>query len=471
MIILVLVLAAVLRLVRLDQSLWLDEAINVLATTQNSFWDMVTRYSIGDFHPPGYFALLWIWTKVGGIGEVWARLPSVIFGILGVFGVYLLGKEMFGKRVALLSALFMALAPLHIYYSQEARMYSMTSFAATLSFYFFWRFLNRGNRGDLIGYAISNILVLYSDYMVYLIFPVQFIFLLVWQRNALKEMIAPWIINFIVFIPWLTIFPKQLSSGTSAASALPGWADVVGGASIKELMLIPIKTFFGRVSLENKTLYGIVIVVVSLFYGWVVISGLRKIDKPSKLLISWIIIPVVLAFIISFFIPILAYFRILFILPAFYLLLAKGVDTLRSRARPWRLAVAGICLVNLISLGVYYTNPKFQREDWKGAVSMVDERAQVEGLILFENNNLPSPFIYYSQNISPAMGGLRKIPAESERDVNNIPNVKNVYLFEYLVDITDPKRLLEKEIEKAGYKKINTLNWSGVGFVHHFQIQ
>lgn len=463
----ILLLATILRLINLNQSLWLDEAINVVSAKHFGFWDFVTKYSLGDFHPPGYFALLWIWTRLGGYGEIWVRLPSVIFGIATVWITYLIGREMFNKKAALLAALFMAIAPLHVYYSGEARMYSLATFAATLSFYFFWKVIKKGNRVDLVGLGVSNTLVLYSDYLVYLIFPAQFLYLIIWNRKVLKRFLIPWTINLFALIPWILIFPKQLSTGTVAASTLPGWASVVGGAGFKELALIPLKTFFGRISFENKAFYGLLAAAVAGIYGWILFD-IKKIDGAVRILICWILVPVTLAFLISFFIPILSYFRMIFILPPLYLLLAKGIDNLSVHKVFWKLAVLIICSISLLSLSIYYLNPKFQREDWRGAVLSIDQMAQENGTILFESNNLPLPFIYYSQNLSPALGGLTKIPAKNSEDVNNLSQViktgKDIYLFEYLVDITDPQRLLQKKIEE-NYQKVETLNFNGVGFV------
>lgn len=468
----ILLLGFILRVITINQSLWLDEAINVLATTQYGFLDMVTKYSLADFHPPGYFVLLWIWTRMGGIGEIWVRLPSVIFGIMTVWLVFLLGKEFFNRKTALLAALFMALAPLHVYYSQEARMYSLATFAAVACFYFFWRLINYGSKWDRLGYIITGILVLYSDYVVYFIFPAQALYVLLNEGEKLKRFLLPLSVIILTLTPWLFIFPKQLATGTGAATGLPGWADVVGGAGIKDLLLIPVKTFFGRISIENKLLYGLVASLVGLVYGFVIYKGLKKFDKQVRLLIFWVAIPLALTFVVSFFIPVLSYFRILFILPPVYLLLAKGVDTLRTQAWPGRLALSAVCIISLISLFVYYTNPKFQREDWRKAVKEIEIRVKDDSLILFESNDVIAPFKYYETGRRYVQGGLVKVPAKDNSDVIDMPpSINEIYLFEYLVDITDPERLLEKKIEAEGFKKVKTIDFSGVGFVHHYILQ
>lgn len=452
MIYIILIISVLLRIIKLDQSLWWDEAINVVNATNLSFLDFVTRYPIGDFHPPGYFILLWVWIHFFGFSEIVVRIPSVAFGVATVWLVYLLGKELFNKKIATLASLFMALAPLHVYYSQEARMYSLATFAVILSFYFLLK-------KNWIGYVLAGVLVLYSDYLPYLIFPTHLIYIIWCERNYFKKTLFFQVISFAFLVPWLFIFPKQLTTGTNAAALLPGWASVVGGADLKQLLLIPIKMILGRISLENKLIYSGVISIILFIYSFILWKGIKKFDKPTKLLILWLILPIILAFLISFYIPVLAYFRLLFILPAFYLLLAKGVLSLPKRLI---FSVIGlISLISIISLIFYYTNPKFQRENWREAVYTVEQKAKNGGIILFEDNNLPAPFIYYSQNMAPASAGLGLLNFYK----------KNIYLFEYLVDINDPSRLLEKQIKNKGFKEIEILHFDGVGFVRHFRLQ
>ena len=75
----ILLLGLILRTVSLNQSLWLDEAINTLAVRDYSLIDLVAQYAKADFHPPGWFIILWFWTKLFGYSEIAVRIPSIIF--------------------------------------------------------------------------------------------------------------------------------------------------------------------------------------------------------------------------------------------------------------------------------------------------------------------------------------------------------------------------------------------------------
>lgn len=465
----ILFLAAVLRVIKLDQSLWLDEAINVLAAKDLNLLEYLTKYPIGDFHPPGYFFILWIWTHLEVSGEVAVRFPSVIFGTLTIYLVYLLGKELFSeqssssnRKTELIAALLMALAPLHIYYSQEARMYALATFAVTLSMLFFIRLLN-GRKWATMSFILSTILVLYSDYLAYLIIPAQLLYLIWIKSPIVKRFLWLVFVSLFSLLPWLPIFIKQLQTGQQTAYVLSGWANVVGGSSLKDLLLLPIKTLIGRISF-SKEIYATIVLIVGMLYGFFIIRGLRKLNDQAKLLLSWIVIPIFLAFLITLFIPVFSYFRMIFVLPAVYLLIACGITTLQKK---WfTLSLIFITMINIIFIGIYYLNPKFQREDWKAVVNYLSQKLDSDSVVVFHDNNIPAPFRYY-WGVSTTLPGLNSVPAKESADISEkFSDKKKIYLVEYLYEITDPQKLLEKRLMELKYSKIETYNFNGVGFIH-----
>lgn len=456
----ILLLAFFLRLVTLNQSLWLDEAINVLAAKNLSWFDFVAKYPIGDFHPPGYFALLWPWTRIFGFSEIAVRMPSVIFGVGTVYFTYLLGGRIFEKKVALLAALFLAVGPLHVFYSQEARMYSLAAFSVALSFHFFLELI-KNKKWSAFGFVMSMVLVLYSDYVAYFIIPAQIAFVFSYKRELIKKYISLVGISALFLLPWLPVFLQQFSIGKSASELSPGWKAVVGGVELKSLALIWVKTLVGRISFTDKALYAGVLGGLSILWGLGVVRGLH-----IRLLSFWILFPVLFAWGVSFFVPVLSYFRMVFILPAFYLLAAFGFSRLPKNV--FKISVLLGVLSSITFLSIYYTNPKFQREDWRGAVKFMENKIDDGSVVLFESNTLFSPYMFYTQSYKNVSAGLSRIPARSVDDVRleTILNGKNqAFLFEYLVEITDPGRFLEKELENKGFKKSQVYDFSGVGFV------
>ncbi len=124
----ILFLSLFLRLIGLNQSLWLDEAISANVAKNYSILEIPNNFSKSDFHPPLYYMMLSAWTDIAGESEISLRMPSVIFSMVTIYVVYLMG----GVGAAAL----VGFNPLLVYYSQEARMYSMVTMLLILGIYF-----------------------------------------------------------------------------------------------------------------------------------------------------------------------------------------------------------------------------------------------------------------------------------------------------------------------------------------------
>ena len=463
----ILVIALVLRLINLDQSLWLDEAINVLATKNFTFFGMITEYAKYDFHPPGYFIILWLWTKMFGISEIVVRIPSVIFGALTIYIVYLIGNKLHSKTLGILASFLLAVNPLHIFYSQEARMYALAALAVSINVFLFIK-LVKGEKFNLIFLIISNILVLTSDYVAYLIFPAQFVFLVLTQR----KIIIRWGIAFFVAILsgfwWIPTLLNQFDVGAVASANLPAWKFIVGGFDVRAVPLTFVKFIIGRISLADKFVYGLILLPIGILFLFLIWRGIRFIKVFQRnLLISLIVIPVILATVISLVVPIYSYVRLLYILPVFVLLIALGIISFKSQLR--YIFLTAVFLVFFISSLIYLFNPSFQREDWKGVMSFLTKQ---DVLVLFESSGTLPPFDYYAKGSINARGALKDFPAKEKEDLADLAeitkNQQNLYLLEYLVDISDPGRLVEKKLDELGFSKKETKDFTGVGFIHHY---
>src|SRR3990167_991541 len=138
-ILLIVVLALILRVVVINQSLWLDEAIGALVVKNQGFWQILTEFPKHDNHPPLYYLVLKAWSEIFGYTEVALRSLSVLFGVTSVYFVFKISKLFGAKQLPYLAALLLATSPLHIYYSKEARMYAMAALLASAAVFFFLR--------------------------------------------------------------------------------------------------------------------------------------------------------------------------------------------------------------------------------------------------------------------------------------------------------------------------------------------
>jgi len=424
MIYLILVFGLALRLISLNQSLWLDEATSALAAKMNVA-ELFTKFLPGDFHPPLYYLILKLWSGLFGYSEIALRFPSIIFGILTIYVVYLIGKSLFSKNVGLVASLFLATSGLHVYYSQEARMYSLAALLVSLLTYLFLR-----KKWFLFSITLAALSM--TDYISLLIIPVFWLFSLKdWKKLALSH-----IPIFTLFAVWLPIFLKQLVSGVSLKDS--AWWNILGTATFKNITLIPTKFILGRISFDNKFLYaGVVLTAVCLF-GFL----LFKARKGSKLLWSWLVLPILLGVLISFGIPTLTYFRFIFCLPAFYLLISNGVE---ESGKFSKIILISVISINILSTFYYLTNLRFQREDWRNAAMAIGGQKTI-----LPANSQKEALVYYGK-------GEQIVDAQ---DLNS--KDREIWLSRYVWEIFDPKDSVRLKIESLGYNRTRESNFNGV---------
>jgi uncharacterized membrane protein len=156
-----LVLAFALRLYRLEhQSLWFDEVLTYVSSV-TSLGNIWFRPPVDPNVPPLYYALMHAIVPPGG-ETVLLRLPSVVFGTLAVPLFYSVARTWMGASVGRIAALLLAVAPLHVWYSQEARPYALLLTLALLTIYLTQRLLaHPESRWTAAAFVLSGAATLY----------------------------------------------------------------------------------------------------------------------------------------------------------------------------------------------------------------------------------------------------------------------------------------------------------------------
>ena len=110
------------------QSYHHDEVITAARVIPGSFAHMLHEVKGSESNPPLYYVLAWAWAKAFGTGEVGLRSLSALFGAATVPVAYLIGRELASRRAGLIAAALVAVNPMLIWYSQEARSYAVLVF-------------------------------------------------------------------------------------------------------------------------------------------------------------------------------------------------------------------------------------------------------------------------------------------------------------------------------------------------------
>lgn len=424
MIYIILFLSLVLRLISINQSLWLDEATTALVSKM-PIVDFFTKFMPADFHPPLYYLVIHYWAVIFGSSEILIRIPSVLFGIFTVYIVYLIAKEL-KYKYPLVPALFLATSGLHIYYSQEARMYGMVTMLVSFLMLSFIR-----NQWKLFSVLLA--LIFLTDYLAVLIIPALALYVLLYKRENFKKLFISSIPLAITFFIWLPTFYNQISSGIALKESSSGWWNILGPVTFKNISLIPIKFMIGRISFDNKYLYLLLIILISIIFLYQIIKA------KSKLVWSWFLVSLAFGVIVSFFIPTLTYFRYLFVLPAFYLLLAENIN---------KKLIFLILTINLLTSSYYLFNNKFHRENWRElALKIGDEK------IFLPANSQKEALIYYGKELN--------IISKNDLAKNDY---KSIWLSRYVWNIFDQNDSNRKFIEDLGYNWIEEKNLNGIVF-------
>jgi hypothetical protein len=469
-----------MRLVAINQSLWLDEAIGALAVRDFSYFGILNDFLRSDNHPPFYYLVLKVWTDVFGYSELSLRAPSILFGLGTVYFTYLIAEQVSKKTVLKLgnisiafpdmSAILIATSQIHIYYSQEARMYSLAALFAASSVYFFVKILRRSHVGLWVLFSLSITVLIFTDYVPVFLLPVFWMMALVkskdkkWWRNYLVSHIPILVLGLV----WLPTFLAQAEKGRWLVSTLPAWKQVAGGATLKQAVLVWFKFVLGRISLINKTIYYLFVLISSIPFVYSLYLSFSN-RKRASMVWYWLLIPLTLGFLTSFWFPAFIYFRFIYVLPAFYLLIAHGVS---KTSKKWRIyLIAVLLIINIFSWSIYIFDERQQREQWKQSVDFIEANAEKGDIVIFNYPKPFSPYRWYHADQIPSKGVANSIsvdPVETKKIMAEALKGKGgVYYYEYLKELSDPHGVVKTEVEESFVLK-DVYDFVGVGHVYYY---
>lgn len=164
-------IALALRLPGLGRSeLWFDEAATWWFGRLAASGRLAETLAL-EPTPPLYYLLTGTLARLFGDSEVVLRLPAVFFGVLSIVSIYLLADELFERRVALWSAALLAVHPLHVFYSREARVYPLLTCLLPLALWLSVRTARSGSRRPALGVFATLTMLCYSHMYALFVVP------------------------------------------------------------------------------------------------------------------------------------------------------------------------------------------------------------------------------------------------------------------------------------------------------------
>ncbi|MFH0794080.1 MAG: glycosyltransferase family 39 protein [bacterium] len=169
-----------------SRSLWLDEVFTI-GFTKGTFRDILVN-TLRDRGPlPFGYVFEWLMLKTG-ISDWRVRVPSAVFGTLGVGAIFLLGRVVLGgARGGLLAALLLGGFAFHHYYSQEARPYALFMTATVFATWLLCRALESAKAKHWLWFLAICFPILFTVYFSVFWVAGNFFFGVYWLwRNPLR---------------------------------------------------------------------------------------------------------------------------------------------------------------------------------------------------------------------------------------------------------------------------------------------
>jgi len=380
-----------------SQSIWLDESCAFFRANNNllKLW----TNQINESSPPLYDIILHYWLKFFNKGEFQLRLLSAIFGILLVPLSFIVSNYIFNQRVALFSTLLVAISPYHIYYSQDAKMYTLLSFLSLGSFFVFYLALNKARIIYWCIYIIITVLLLYCHNYGFLLVVTQaaiFIFLYkIYHKNLFKFLLSQLIIIFLS-IPRIICLSQQISMNMNPWINYPRAIDII-------------KTFT-HFSLLSWRLPKHFLVVMAMIIGLPIFifvfssAILIKVECREKksfyfdcyekyvFFFASLIIPLIIALLISLKKPIYVAGRYdMLVFPFFCQVIALGLDRINSDTLR-KILLFGIVISTVFCLYVYYFI--YWKSNDRLIAEYIKTYANRDDVLIFTNLTI-NPFRYY----------------------------------------------------------------------------
>jgi mannosyltransferase len=379
-------LAAGLRFATLGvQSYHHDEIVTAVRVLHGSFGDAMNAVNYSESAPPLYYALAWLWSQATGTGEFGLRAVSALAGVATVPVAYLIGEELRGRRAGISAAALVAVNPMLLWYSQEARAYALFALLTAISALYFVRSLERGRRSDLIGWGITSALALATHYFAF--FPIAIEALWLLRRRGRASLSGLW----IVVLAGLLLAPLVIHQASI------GHAEWIGEHALFHRLWVTGATFMvgetGEIIARPDTplpaLFPFLLVLVALL----LVARRGQFDErraarvPLVLAAATLALPVALALVA----PPEDYVLARNLMPALVPLLvavAIGVTLRRARVLGAAIGVAlfayslGFCL--LVSL-----SPALQRPDWDAVAGRLGEPSAPRAVVTWALGQAP----------------------------------------------------------------------------------
>jgi mannosyltransferase len=446
-----LVLNAVLKILFLDaRDIALDEPFTIFYA-QSDFHTLFTMLKTEN-NPPFYFLLLHYWIKLFGISAFAVRIPSFLFSVAIVYFIYWTGVKFFSLRAGIIASLVFSFSNYHMLFAHEARVYSLFALLTTISMYLFLSlYRDPGKKKLLILLLATNVILVYSHFFGWFVILIQ-VYCVVLIKSLRKEISGRYfIITAILLLSYLPYYPVFISRFITTSAK---------GTWVSTPVLSDLYTMVWRFSNVPLTTVVFLLLLASAGIKYFISADRRKgIPVTLQVVLAWFLFPYFLMFLVSWKVPMFLDRYMIFISPAYYLLVSVFLVYLfPSRKLFYIVATAAVLLM------VIWFNPNEDNKRRLGeAVSKIKELKQDKTVVLICPEWLDLGFMYhYDPQIFCQYRTTRTLLAShmifplnhpEEIDTNLFRNASNVIYFEEWATMVDKDNMIYQDLSRRFRKQ------------------
>jgi hypothetical protein len=409
---------------------------------------------------------------LAGDGELAARYLTLIGGALLLPLVYALGRHLFPDEttpVGLWASLLVAINPMLIWDAQDNRMYPLLAVFNAASFLFCLSLLqDRGGWLRWLGYVASTVLALYTHYLaVFLVLTENVVWaVLVWSRPRRWQRIGRWAAAQaaagLLFAPWM------LRTATTVGAYSTDFLPLVRAGEMLRRAVVGLS--LGRsVDAKEGLVMGLgflVVLALGLWpparrwrEGWTGQDGRLSQAASLVVLLVYLVVPIVAIAVFSAVrFPIFDERYIMLSLPAYLLLLGRGLSNLSAPgARRWvaALGLAWMVATSGYSLHNYYYVPRHIKGiDWRSYVARLLQSAEPGDVLV---QNFPDPGLtYHLRDRMPRVLLPPGYPVDVEGTVDELRHLSEahsrIWLQPQRYKLWDAEGLVERWLDRYALK-------------------
>jgi len=379
------------------KSLWLDEGASI-SLVHLDWYDFVRVLWRRELNMVLYYVFLREWIHWGD-SVAFLRGLSVLFAVAAVPAIFFLGRRMYGTNVGLVSALLLSVNAFQVRYAQEVRSYSLLALLVILSSTCYVAAARSGHRRNWNLYIAATVLSIYAHFFAVLVVVSQIaaLFSINYCRatdtNIANTKSWPEFRRALLLIALLTL-PSWIFIATTGPEPVT-WIPRLRAGDILHVL----RAISGNANSILLALYAVCVLVgvLTVFRG--------DSSQPDRrcytvVVACWFFVPLLVILAVSVLRPMFVPRYLIICLPAWVLLAAVGVTSLRPRL------LRGVVLMMTVWLAVngvrsyYKADFDIGRNDVRSATAYILNHSLPGDGILFDIPPTRFPFEYYAAHSS-----------------------------------------------------------------------